>query len=240
MLKLVDISWKYFPDGQVQGLSGLEFKFEDDGKDFERSVNDNVLKRAEPATKDLVDACEVLLNDIKETLEKKNLQNEWVDFLLAKNYGFFTSEDIANENCIEETSMLFTMISHISHEMQNEKTEFLKRPPMFAFKGKPKYFTGNFQFYENFNIVLVECSPSPVKNLFALAEMTKNVFSCVQCVCNSKEEVEEFYKNYVEKNILQCDMNRVCIIIKNIYKAKEIIDTSCKLKLRSQISFEAF
>lgn len=235
MLKLVDLNWEYFPEGQVQSLNGLVFKFKDDGKQF------TIPEGQKTATKeDLVNACEKVLDDIKAKLEKKNLQDEWVDFLLSRKYGFFIGEDMANKNCVDESMVLFQMISHISHDLQNEETvEFRKQPPKFGFKGKPINYTGLKQFYENFNVVLINCDITEPKNMFAYLEMSKNIFSNVQCVCKTAEDVENFYNNYVKKDNIQCDMNRVSIIIEDLANAKDVIKKASELKIRSQISLKA-
>lgn len=235
MLKLKDLNWEYFPEGQVQALNGLVFRFEDDGKKFEIPEGQDKVPQ-----EDYVKACEAILDEVKVKLEEKELQDAWVDFLLSKNYAFFIGEDMANKNCVDESMILFKMISHISHDLQNEETvEFRKRPPMFAFKGKPINYTGLKQFYENFNMVLIDCDTDEPKNMFAFLEMTKHIFANVQCVCNTVSDVDAFYRNYIEKDAVQCDMNRVSVIIEDLTNAKDIIKRASELRIRSQISFKA-
>lgn len=235
MLKLEDLNWEYFPEGQVQGLNGLVFRFSDDGKTF--TIPEG---QKEPAKEDLVKECEAVLENIKTKLEEKKLEEEWVDFLLSRKYGFFVGEDLANKNCIDESMVLFAMISHISHDLQNEETvEFRKQPPKFAFKGKPINYSGIKQFYENFNVVLIDCDTDEPSNMFAFLDMSKNIFSNVQCVCKTAEDVDKFYHNYIEKQTVQCDLNRVSVIIEDLTNAKDIIKKASEYKIRSQISFKA-
>lgn len=235
MLKLKDLDWEYFPEGQVQALNGLVFRFEDDGQTFTIPEGQTEIPK-----QDLVDACEKLLDDVKAKLEEKQLQEEWVNFLLSRKYGFFIGEEMANKNCVEESMILFAMISHISHDLQKDETvEFRKQPPKFAFKGKPINYTGLKQFYENFNVVLIDCDTAEPKNMFAFLEMSKNIFSNVQCVVKTVEDVNNFYKNYIEKETVQCDPNRVSVIIEDLTNAKDIIKRASELGIRSQISFKA-
>lgn len=235
MLKLVDLNKEYFKEGNCQGLQGLVFKFEDDGQQFEIPKGSK-----EPTKESLVTACEAILENIKAKLEEKKLEQDWIDFLLAKNYGFFIGDDLANKNCIDESTVLFAMISHISHDLQKEETvEFRKRPPMFAFKGKGLNYTGLKQFYENFNFVLVECTPEKPENMFAFLEITKNIFANIQCVCKSVKDVETFYQNYVVDKTSQVVPNRVSIIIEDLTNAKELIEKAFELGIRSQISYKA-
>ena len=235
MLKLDDLNWEYFPEGQVQGLNGLVFRFSDDGRQF--TIPEG---QKEPAREDLTKECEAVLEDVKKKLEEKGLEDDWVDFLLSKKYGFFIGEDMANKNCIDESMILFAMISHISHDLQNEETvEFRKQPPKFAFKGKPINYSGVKQFYENFNVVLIDCDTDAPKNMFAFLDMSKNIFSNCQCVCKNADDVEKFYKNYVESQTAQCDKNRISVIIEDLTNAKEIIAKAAELQIRCQISHKA-
>ena len=194
-----------------------------------------------PTQEGLVKCSETILNDIKAELENNHWEEEWVDFLLAKKYGVFTGDEMASEKNVDCSDILFRMISHISHDMQNdiEEVEFRKRPPMFVFSGTPKYYTGLKQFYENFNVLFCKVTPELPENMFAFLEMQKHTFCNVETAATCADDVKTFYENYLENPDAGADPNRTTVLIEKADKADEIFDKAKELKIRVIASLKA-
>lgn len=211
MLKLSKLECGLFTEAQMQGVKVLHFAFEDDSEKIERNENG---KATEEAT---VKRCTEILDDLKKELDSKHLEKEWVNFLLGSMYAVFTGDCMASPDNLEISQMLFTMLSHISHDLQNdtEAVEFRKRPPMFVFYGQPVYSTGTQQFYENFNVVFcnVDAKALP-SNMFALIEMQSHTFCTIQAECKNADDVQSFYSNYIANDTVKADPNRTVAIVK--------------------------
>ena len=210
MLKLKKVQVGVFPDSQMQGMPVIHFELEKSSDAYELDAEGH------PTQDSRVKCAEKILEDIRKELEANHWEEEWVDFLLAKKYGVFTGNEMAAEDEVDTSDVLFRMISHISHDMQNdiEEVEFRKRPPMFVFKGEPIYYTGLKQFYENFNVVFcrVDANALP-ENMFALLEMQKHTFCNIEAICNNAEDVENFYNNYLANDQIQADPNRTTALL---------------------------
>ena len=235
MLKLNKLEVGVFPSSQMQGMPVIHFDIIDDGKDYELDAE------GKPTQEGLVKCSETILNDIKTELENNHWEEEWVDFLLAKKYGVFTGDEMASEKNVDCSDILFRMISHISHDMQNdiEEVEFRKRPPMFVFSGTPKYYTGLKQFYENFNVLFCKVTPELPENMFAFLEMQKHTFCNVETVATCSDDVKTFYENYLENPDAGADPNRTTVLIEKADKADEIFNKAKELKIRVIASLKA-
>lgn len=236
MLKLNKLEVGIFPNSQMQGMPVIHFDIIDDGVEYEKSED------GKPTQDALVKCSEGILNDVKAILEENHWEEEWVDFLLAKKYGVFTGDEMASEANLKASDMLFRMISHISHDMQNdiEEVEFRKRPPMFVFSGEPKYYTALHQFYENFNVVFCKVSPTELpENMFALLEMQKHTFCNIEAECKTAEDVNAFYNNYLANEQICADPNRTTVLINDPSVGNVVVDEALKLKLRVMASLKS-
>ncbi len=236
MLKLKKMEVGAFPSSQMQGMPVIHFDIFDDGVEIEKGED------GKPTQEGMVKCCEAILEEVRTTLEANGWEEEWVDFLLAKKYGIFTGDAMAAEENLDTSDILFRMISHISHDMQNdiEEVEFRKRPPMFVFSGEPKYYTGLKQFYENFNVLFCKVDPmNPPENMFAFLEMQKHTFCNVEAVCSSVAEVEAFYNNYLADENTAADPNRTTIIIEDATTADSVVEKANELKIRVTSSLKA-
>lgn len=212
MIKLNKLEAGLFTESQMQGIKVLHFDFIDDGE--KAATNDE----GKPTEEALVDRCTKVLDDIKKELDKNDLQEEWVHFLLGEMYGVFTGDCMASPDNMKFSSTLLAMISHMSHDIQEdtEKVEFRKKPPLFVFYGSPAYSTGTEQFYENFNVVFCNVSPNELpSNMFALLEMQGHVFCTIQAKCSSKKDIDDFYDNYICSETIKADPNRAVAVISN-------------------------
>lgn len=222
MVKLNRLETGLFTESQMQGIKVLHFDFIDDEEKI--ATNDE----GKPTEEALVDRCTLILDDIKKELDKNGLQEEWVHFLLGEMYGVFTGDCMASSDNIQISNTLFAMISHMSHDIQEdtEKVEFRKRPPMFVFYGNPVYSTGNEQFYENFNVVFCNVDPSKLpENMFALLEMQNHTFCTIQAKCSTKKDIDDFYDNYIKSDTIKADPNRTVALI-----SKEDVLSECLKK----------
>ena len=122
MLKLNKLEVGVFPSSQMQGMPVIHFDIIDDGKDYELDAE------GKPTQEGLVKCSEAILNDIKTELENNHWEEDWVDFLLAKKYGVFTGDEMASEKNVDCSDILFRMISHISHDMQNDIEKQINEP----------------------------------------------------------------------------------------------------------------
>lgn len=235
MLKLNKLEVGVFPSSQMQGMPVIHFNMIDDGNQYE--LDDE----GRPTQESLVKCSEAILDNIKTELENNHWEDMWIDFLLAKKYGVFTGDEMASEKNVYCSDLLFKMISHISHAMQDdiEEVEFRKRPPMFVFAGTPKYYTGLKQFYENFNVVFCRVTPDTPENMFAFLEMQKHTFCNVETVASSADDVKTFYRNYLENADTGTDPNRTTIIIESTENADEIFGKAKELGIRVVASLKA-
>lgn len=236
MLKLNKLEVGVYPHSQMQGMPVIHFDIIDDKVELEKDEN------GKPTRDAMVKCAEGILNDIRAILEAQHYEEEWVDFLLAKKYGVFTGDEMASPDNVNTSDMLFRMISHISHDMQNdiEEVEFRKRPPMFVFSGSPKYYTGTKQFYENFNVLFCNVSPNELpENMFAMLEMQKHTFCNIQAECNSASDVIHFYENYLANENISADPNRTTVMILNKDCGDEVVEQADKLKVRVNVSLSA-
>ncbi len=236
MLKLNKLEVGVFPSSQMQGMPVIHFDLFDDGTEYEKD------EQGKPTQDGLVKCAEGILNQIKEHLETDHFEEDWVDFLLAKKYGVFTGDDMASEANLPESDILFRMISHISHDMQNdiEEVEFRKRPPMFVFSGTPKYYTGLNQFYENFNVVFCNVKPNELpENMFAFLEMQKHTFCNIQAVASSAEDVQAFYDNYLANEQTQADPNRTVVLVEDPTVGDAVVEKASELKMRVMASLKS-
>lgn len=202
MIKIKDINYGYYPSAQLCGMKCLHFLFEE-SKEKVPETNEEIKKAID----------KLFLEDIKNLLDEKKLENEWVDFMTAKTYGIFSGNCLPDPKNARIIQNFLAYIGHISHEMQKEESvEFRKRPPMMCFYGEPVHFTGNEQFYENFNIVIIECDPVKVPPAFALIEMQNHNFANLQAKCKTVEDVKAFVKNYTSENFITLPKERQSII----------------------------
>lgn len=237
MLKLNKVEVGLYPASQLQGMSVIHFDLSDD-KEAEYEKDEN----GKPTQEAKVKNAEAILDAIKKELDEKHIEEEWIDFLLAKKYGVFTNDDLASEDNVEISDILFKFISHMSHEIQNEieEVEFRKRPPMFVFYGTPKHYTGLHQFYENFNVVLCKVDPNNApENMFAFLEMQKHTFCNIEAVCKTAEEVDSFYSIYIQNDQIKADPNRTTVIIEEKKGANEIVKECDRLGVRVVASLKS-
>lgn len=230
MLKLNKLEVGIFPNSQMQGMPVIHFDLINDD-----NVNYETGEDGKPTQEARVKCAEAILNDIKNELETNHYEEVWVDFLLAKRYGVFTGNDMASEDEVDTSDILFRMISHISHDMQNdiEEVEFRKRPPMFVYAGEPVHYTGLKQFYENFNVLFCRVSPKELpENMFALLEMQKHTFCNIEAVCDNAEDVDAFVSNYLINDQIQADPNRTTVIINDAKNGNAVIDACAKNGVR--------
>lgn len=231
MLKLNKLKYGLFTESQMQGLPVLQFDIVDDGQPLEKNEN------GDPTEDAKVKCCTELLEQVKVEIEKQHLEGEWVDFLIAKTYGVFTGDEMASPANVDTSTTLFVMLSHISHDIQNdlEGVEFRKRPPMFVFYGTPKYDTGTKQFYENFNVVFCNVDPNSMpNNMFALIEMLNHTFCTMQAVVHNVDDVSNFCKNYIDNKNINPDSNRA-IVLFDTYRNEEknnILKRCVEIKVR--------
>lgn len=236
MLKLNKLEVGVFPASQMQGMPVIHFDLFDDGTAYELD------EQGKPTQEGLIKCAEDILNQVKERLEADHFEEDWVDFLLAKKYGVFTGDEMASEANLPESDILFKMISHISHDMQNdiEEVEFRKRPPMFVFSGSPKYYTGLNQFYENFNVVFCNVAPASLpENMFAFLEMQKHTFCSIQAVASSAEDVQAFYDNYLANEQVQADPNRTVVLVVDPAAGDAVVEKAGELKMRVMASLKS-
>lgn len=237
MLKLNKVEVGLYPASQLQGMSVIHFDLSED-KDYKYEKGED----GKPTQEAKVKNAEAVLDSIKKALEEQHIEEEWVNFLLASKYGVFTNEDMASEENLDISDILFKFISHMSHEIQNEieDVEFRKRPPMFVFFGSPKHYSGLSQFYENFNVVLCRVDPNNLpENMFAFLEMQKHTFCNIEAVCKSAEDVEAFYKNYIDNDQIKADPNRTTVIVENKKLGNEIVGKCKELGVRVVASLKA-
>lgn len=233
MLKLNKLESGIFAEAQMQGMRVLHFDFTEDDADYEKGDN------GQPTEESLVKNCEEILNEAKSQLEAKGLEEDWVNLLLAQEYGIFTGDEIASPKNVDAIITLFVMLSHMSHDLQKDQpVEFRKRPPMFVYYGIPKYATGQRQFYENFNVVFCNVDPNKLPdNMFAMLEMLNHTFCTVQAKCKNADDVNNFYNNYIANDNVKSDPNRTIALI--VGKANEIVERSIDLGVRCNIPIYA-
>jgi len=175
-----------------------------------------------------------MINEIK-----RERPEEFQQALKSQLQFCFVGNGLEDKDQSALNEALFTQLSRESLELQ--KADQLKvqqmRPPFFVWVGKPLVYTGNRQFYEQFNYIVATC-PTKTPNgevltkenmdkgysLTALVEIANHNFSQFVFKIDNEEELKVIIDVYLA-NSIPVNGDRI-IIIPGDVNNKELL-TAC-------------
>lgn len=213
MVKLKSVEYGYSPFGPSSGTRTFYISF----------IDEELSEGAEAPTPD--DWAVSTLKEIESLIENIGRNREWEEALLSQVHTIFNGEALARKQNIPYSNKLLEVISTTSLNRQKNNVKIHKlRPPYFIFHGKAMNFTQPFDFYENFQLLLVECpieegiSDETLNKYFkvnAVIEMSNHSFSSFIFRIANAADVERMEKFYLEEGWPAVDVQRIHVVPAN-------------------------
>lgn len=232
-MKLVvdKVNYGLVPYGPGTGTRALGIYFST--KDGEFTYEAEKDEKGNPITSDkiIINAAGIL-QDILNEIKNKKYEVPWANFLLGREYVYFIGTELASPDYRKIIANLFEGLSHMALEVQKKSFENIEdekklaavkkqlHAPMPVFVGEPKYYTGRDQFYENFNIILLQLplGEGDKFNQMAMVEVANHAFSTFVIKMdkeNFEKEKKVLKEKYEDIGALSLPTSRIFIVDKD-------------------------
>lgn len=237
MIKVNKVEYGLFPYASAAGMNVFHIDIKCDDKPCEDTSKN-------------VDNASVMAQTIEKAVEKNGWQDAWNLAMLGQCYVVFTGDDIPSDANMPAFNAFYNMMSELSLSVQKNTPAYKLRPIGFGFAGTPKYYTGEDQWYEHFNLIYIKAplydgegnlytkdTLTSAVNNFALIEMQRHAFGNLVAECNSAEDVDNFNELYLKNGALSISKDRcVCVAVKD---TKEVAKACLKQGLRFSMCLPA-
>jgi len=232
MLKLTTVKYGFFPYGASNGMRSFVISFIDE------------------ALSEGSDAPDVE-SFAKETLEKifaeataLGQSAEMELALIAQVHLVFDGDALAKKDNIPYSNKLLEVLSKVSLDRQKNNVAVHKlRPPYLLWHGRPLQFTMPFNWYENFQTLLVELpidkglKPETMLTYFKvnpLIECANHSISCFIFHISCAEDVDRMNEFYLSEGHPAVDSQRIFAVPTSLDPTvvQIAIDAAKKYKLR--------
>jgi hypothetical protein len=213
MVKLKSVEYGYAPFGPSSGTRTFYISF----------IDEELPEGTEVPTPE--DWAVSTLKGIEEMIQEIGKNREWEEALLSQVHIIFNGEALARRANIPYSNKLLETISVASLNRQKGNVAVHKlRPPYFIFHGKAINFTQPLDFYENFQLLLVELpvdagiSDETLTKYFkvnSVIEMSNHSFSSFLFRIANGEDVKRMEKFYLEEGWPSVDVQRIHVVPAN-------------------------
>lgn len=204
-MKIESVSYELIPYGTATGDRALIVKVspEKNGENYE-------------------DEAKAMLADLKAICAQDKVLNDQLELaLIAKTQFYFAGDALLDPENAKTTSTFFSLISVESLNRQKNSVHVTQlHAPFLGFIGNPLYYTGEEQFYENFNYLVITCGLDGIteKNTadyyrdFAMIEISRHKFASFAFKIRGQEDIDLFEKFYRARNVVNIDPRRIYFI----------------------------
>lgn len=195
MAKLVieNVGFGIVPYGPGSGTQAMGVYLKEVEGDYDYPTPEEK-KKDETEWTDVEIAAHGLLTDLINKVKEANLAEEWSKFLLARNYGYFIGDCLAQSAHRPVSAKFFEMVDSAALAIQlrlikervvdaeKQKGEIMRSlaAPMGVLVVGPNNYTGRDDFYQRFRIILCKypLNEKPEFNSMACVEIGNHNFSC--------------------------------------------------------------
>lgn len=246
MIKITSINTGLFPFGPGRGNRAVMIRFEND-------TSPDPAPDTKPSDEDYA---KTLLEGVESFMQgSSNEENAklWEDALIARAHIVFSGESMAHRDNIPVMNHFFAHLSRKSLDRQKNSVAVHKlRPPFMIFHGKPIHFTQPNDFYENFQVCVLECgvdaglTPETQLSYFrnvAMVETAGHAFSTFIFRISEKEDLDRFKTFYRdEEGVLDVSPERVYFVPAHPTEASvaATLEGSIKFKTRFDLNMSHY
>lgn len=195
MAKLVieKVGFGIVPYGPGAGTQAMGVYFKEVDGDYDYPTPEEKKKDETEWTPEEI-AAQGLLTDLVKQVKELDLAEDWSKFLLARNYGYFVGDCLAQTAHRPVAAKFFEMVDSAALALQlriikdriadpeKQKSEIMKNlaAPMGVLVVGPNNYTGREDFYQRFRIILCKypLNSDPKFNAMACVEIGNHNFSC--------------------------------------------------------------
>lgn len=204
-MKISSVSYELIPYGTAVGDRALivQVSPEKNGENYE-------------------DEAKAMFADLKAICAADKVLDAQLELaLIAKTQFYFSGDALPDPANAKTTSTFFSLLSVESLNRQKNSVHVTQlHAPFLGFIGNPLYYTGEEQFYENFNYLVITCGLKGIteKNIaeyyrdFAMIEISRHKFASFSFKIAGQDDIDLFEKFYRDRNVVSIDPRRVYLI----------------------------
>lgn len=204
-MKISSVSYEIIPYGTAVGDRALIVRVssEKNGENYE-------------------DEAKAMFADLKALCAAdKELDAQLELALIAKTQFYFCGDALPDPENAKATSTFFSLLSVESLNRQKNSVHVTQlHAPFLGFIGSPLYYTGEEQFYENFNYLVITCGLVGITEKtipefyrdFAMIEISRHKFASFAFKISRQEDLDLFEKFYRDRDVVNIDPRRIYFI----------------------------